>query len=61
MKGMCLRNELDRFDKGYTFDNSCIPNAITYETFISSLLKRDKNDYAVKLLPEIIAKGVLKE
>jgi pentatricopeptide repeat protein len=40
-------------------DNSCIPNAATYEIIIHSLFNKGENDKAEKLLREMIARGVL--
>ncbi|XLT47490.1 hypothetical protein HN873_040094 [Arachis hypogaea] len=40
-------------------ENSCLPNAATYETLIRALLVRNKNEQAVKLLREMISKGLL--
>jgi pentatricopeptide repeat protein len=40
-------------------DNSCIPNAATYEIIIRSLFNKGENDKAEKLLREMIARGVL--
>jgi pentatricopeptide repeat protein len=40
-------------------DNSCIPNAVTYEIIIHSLFNKGENDKAEKLLREFIAIGLL--
>ena len=40
-------------------DNGCTPDALTYETLIRALFESDKNDKAVKLLREMIARGLL--
>jgi pentatricopeptide repeat domain-containing protein 1 len=40
-------------------DNSCVPNAATYEIIIRSLFDKDQNDMAEKLLCEMIARGLL--
>jgi pentatricopeptide repeat protein len=40
-------------------DNSCIPDAATYEIIIRSLFNKGENDKAEKLLREIIARGIL--
>jgi pentatricopeptide repeat protein len=40
-------------------DNSCIPNAVTYEIIIRSLFDKDENDTAKKLLCEMKASGQL--
>jgi pentatricopeptide repeat protein len=40
-------------------DNSCIPDAATYEIIICSLFDKDENDKAEKLLREMILSGLL--
>jgi pentatricopeptide repeat protein len=40
-------------------DNSCIPDAATYEIIIRSLFNKGENDTAEKLLREITARGIL--
>jgi len=40
-------------------ENGCTPNAITYQTLICALFENNKNDEAVKLLREMIARGLL--
>jgi len=40
-------------------DNGCRPDGVTYEIIIRALFKNDKNDNAVKLLREMIARGLL--
>jgi pentatricopeptide repeat protein len=52
------------FDEALTMlskmeDNSCMPNAATYEIMIRSLFDKDENDMAEKLLCEMIARGLL--
>lgn len=41
-------------------DNGCIPNAITCETIVRALFESNENEKAVKLLREMIARGLLK-
>lgn len=43
------------FDEAY----GCTPNAVTYEIIIRALFKNDKNNIAVKLLDEMISRGLL--
>jgi pentatricopeptide repeat protein len=40
-------------------DNSCIPDAATYEIIIRSLFNKGENDTAEKLLREITTRGIL--
>jgi pentatricopeptide repeat protein len=40
-------------------DNSCIPDAATYEIIIRSLFNKGENDMAEKLLREIVGRGLL--
>jgi pentatricopeptide repeat protein len=40
-------------------DNSCIPDAATYEIIIRSLFDKGENDKAENLLREMIARGLL--
>jgi pentatricopeptide repeat protein len=51
------------FDEALTMlsimkDNGFIPNTKTYVTMICSLLKKDENDKAEKLLHEMIARDL---
>jgi len=39
-------------------DNGCTPDAVTYETLIRALFESDRNDKTVKLLREMIARGL---
>jgi len=40
-------------------DSGCTPNAVTYEILIRALFESDRNDKAVKLLREMIVRGLL--
>ncbi|WJX20765.1 hypothetical protein P8452_10270 [Trifolium repens] len=40
-------------------NNSCIPDAATYDRIIRSLFNKGENDKAEKLLREIIARGIM--
>jgi pentatricopeptide repeat protein len=40
-------------------DNCCTPNGVTYEIIIRALFESDRNVKAVKLLREMIARGLL--
>jgi len=40
-------------------DNCCTPNAVTFQTLIHALFESNKNDKAVELLREMIARGLL--
>ncbi|XP_057444386.1 pentatricopeptide repeat-containing protein At1g62930, chloroplastic-like [Lotus japonicus] len=41
-------------------DNGCVSDAVTYETIIRVLFRKNENDKAQKLLHEMIARGLLK-
>ena len=40
-------------------DNGCTPDGVTYEIIIRALFESNRNDNAVKLLREMIARGLL--
>jgi pentatricopeptide repeat protein len=40
-------------------ENGCTPDAVTYEILIRALSEDKKNDKAVKLLHEMISRGLL--
>ncbi|KAL4394806.1 hypothetical protein AHAS_Ahas02G0188800 [Arachis hypogaea] len=60
-EGLCKESLIDEavtlFSK--TKGNGCLPNAASYETVIRALLARDENEQALKLLSEMISKGLL--
>ena len=61
INGLCKEGYLDEALSLMSLmeDNNCTPDTVTYETLVRALFENGENDEAVKLLREMIDKGLM--
>jgi pentatricopeptide repeat domain-containing protein 1/leucine-rich PPR motif-containing protein len=61
INGLCKQGMFDEVETllSKMEDNGIIPDAVTYETIIQALFYKDENEKAMKLLREMITRGLL--